>query len=168
MLSSIISGVAAALVVYWLLTTVRGAPEQHGSRRRVAYGTAYKLLTAAFFPLSAFVLYAALQASPDQKTLALVIAGSFWLMTLYLAYEVFFVRLSYDDEFIYHQTPLRGQRHIPWQAVNGLGYSPLTQAFTLYTDGLGSVPFSPYADGHLALIEQAAAHLEAARNIPTV
>ncbi len=168
MLSSIISGVAAALVVYWLSTTVRGAPEQHGSRRRVAYGTPYKLVTAAFFPLSAFVLYAALQASPGQKSLALVIAACFWLTTLYLAYEVFFVRLSYDDDFIYHQSPLRGQRRIPWQAVVAMACSPITQNFTLYTEGFGKLSFSPYADGHLALIEQAAAHLQAGQDTPAV
>lgn len=163
LLLPIISGLTAALVVYLLSKTVREGPKQRGSRNWVAYGPSYKILSVAFFPLSAFVAYAALQAAPDQKSLALVIAASFGAGTLYLAYEFFFVRLSYDDHFIYHWTPLRRQRQIPWSAVKDLHYSSLTQTFSLKTDGLGDISVSPFADGSLALVERARIQLEADR-----
>ncbi len=158
MLAPILSGLVAALVVYLLSRAVRGIGKQRGSRYWVEYNTGYKILSAAFFPLSTFVTYAALQASPDQKTLALVIALSFWLGTLYLAYEFFLVHLSYDDELIYHQTWRR--RRIPWSALKAVRYSPLTQAFTLKTDGYGDISISPMADGSHALIERANAQIE--------
>jgi hypothetical protein len=140
---------------------LKAEPGQRGSRKWVEYGPAYKILSAAFFPLSAFVTYAALHASPDQQTIAGVIAAGFWLATLYLNYEFFFVRLSYDNDFIYHQTPLWGQRQIPWSSLNHLRYSPTTQAFTLKTDGCGDVSISPFADGSHAFIERVRAQLEA-------
>jgi hypothetical protein len=154
MLTPILSGLVAGLVVYLLSKTVRSDPQSRENRYWVEYGPGYKILAGVFFPLSAFVTYAALQASPDQTMLALVIAGCFWLGTLYLAYEFFFVHLSYDDEFIYHQTPLRRARKIPWRAVKHMRYSPLTQAFSLITDGYGRVTISPMADGSRALIER--------------
>jgi hypothetical protein len=157
----VISGLVAALVVYLLSNAVKGEPEQRGSRNWVEYGVGYKSLSLAFFPASAFVTYAALQASPDQKTLALIIAALFWAATLYLAYEFFFVHLSYNDEFVYHRTPLRGQRRIPWNAVNDVRYSAATQSFTLKTYGYGDVSISPYTNGSKALVQRARARLEA-------
>lgn len=157
----ILSGLAAALVVILLARRVRPTPAQAGERWLVGYGPVYKVLSAAFFPLSAFVTYAASQASPDQTTLAAVIAAGFWFMTLYLAYEMFLVHLSYDDAAVYHQSPLRGQRRIPWEAIIEVRYSPLTQVYTLRTEGYGSVSVSPLADGHQALLEQAHARQQA-------
>jgi hypothetical protein len=156
----VISGLVAALVVYVLSRFVRREPNRRGSRHWVEYGAAYKLLSAAFFPLSAFVTYAALQASPDQKTIAGLIAIGFWIGTMYLAYEFFFVNLSYDDDFIYHQTPLRGQREIPWNSLNDVRYSPTMQSFTLVTDGYGNISVSPFANGSQALIERVSKQIE--------
>lgn len=154
MLTPILSGLVAALVVYLLVRSVRPDARQRAGRQWVEYGTGYRVLSAATFPLSSFVTYAALQSSSDQRVLALLIAGLFWLGTVYLAYEMFFVQLSYDDQFIYHQTPLKGKRQIPWDAVTGIDYSPVTQAFTVRTNGHGTISVSPMADGSHALIER--------------
>jgi hypothetical protein len=150
---SVLAGLVAALVVYALSRSVRATPKQHAGRNWIEYSTGYKFLSGLFFPLSAFVTYAATQASPDQKALAGLIALAFWFGTLYLAYEISFVSLSYDEAFIYHRTPLRGSRQIPRTAVVGMSYSPLTQAIVLNTDGYGDVSISEYANGAQALIE---------------
>ena len=102
----------------------------------------------------------ATQASPNQKTLAGLIALAFWLGTLYLAYEIFFVSLSYDETFIYHRTPLRVSRQIPRRAITGMRYSPVTQVIMLQTDGYGDVSVSEYANGAQALIEAIASQLQ--------
>ncbi|MBZ0300721.1 MAG: hypothetical protein K8J31_13310 [Anaerolineae bacterium] len=144
----------AALLVILLSRGVKRESLPRGSRQWVEYGLALKIVSAAFFPASAFVSYAAFQASPDQQVLALSIAAGFWAATIYLAYEFYFVRLSYDEDYIYHQTPLRRLRRIPWDAVKAVRYSPTTQAYTLKTAGHGDVSISPYADGHEAFIAQ--------------
>lgn len=160
MLRPLFAGLVAALIVYALSRSVRETPKHHAGRNWVEYGAGYRLLSGAFFPLSAFVTYAATQASPDQKTLAGIIALCFWLGTLYLAYEMFFVSLSYDETFIYHRTPLRGSRQIPRSAVIGVQYSPATQAITLKTDTHGDVSISEYANGAQAIVESIASQLQ--------
>lgn len=156
----LVSGLVAAFAVYELSKTVQRDTRQSAGRHWVEYGKGYRLVSAVAFPLSAFVTYAALQSSPDQRTLALVIAGLFWLGTVYLAYEFFFVHLSCDDQFIYHQTPLRGRQQIPWEAVTGITYSPVTQAFTVTTNGCGNLAISPLADGSQAFVERVSAWVD--------
>ncbi len=156
MLTPIIAGLIAGLVVYLLSTFVKDQPEQIGTLHYVTYGPALKILSAAFFPISAFITYAALQASPDQVVLAAIIASLVWLGTLYVAYDFFFVRLSYDDEFIYHWTPIKRSRKIPWSAVKGVQYASFKQVFNLKTERYGTISVSPYADGCRALVEYAA------------
>ena len=150
----------AALLVYVLSRSVRETPKQHAGRNWIEYGIGYKLLSAVFFPLSAFVTYAATQASSDQKLLAGVIALVFWLGTLYLAYELLFVSLSYDETFIYHRTPLRGSRQIPRTAITGMLYSPFTQAIMLKTEGYGDISISEFANGARALLETVSSQLQ--------
>lgn len=162
MLGPLVSGLAAGLIAYALSKTVRGKSEQRAGRQWVEYGAAYKALGVVFFPLAAFVSYAASQASPDQAVLAGLIACIFWLGTAYLTFEFFFVKLSYDDKYIYHWTPLwRRPRKVPWSTVIEVRYSPVTQTFTVVTDGYGTVPVSPLANGHQALIDRAVAEIEA-------
>lgn len=161
MLGPLLSGLAAGLIAYGLSKTVRGRTEQRAGRQWVEYGVAYKALGVAFFPLSAFVSFAASQASPDQAALAGLISCLFWLGTAYLAFEFFFVKLSYDDIRIYHWTPLwRRPRKIPWDAVVDVRYSPVAQTFTLVTDGYGTVAVSPLTNGHQALLDRAIAQIE--------
>lgn len=159
MLRPLFAGFVAALIIYALSRSVRAAPK-HAGRNWIEYSAGYKFLSGLFFPLSAFVTYAATQASPDQKALAGLIALAFWFGTLYLAYEIFFVSLSYDEVFIYHRTPLRGARQIPRSAVIGMSYSPLTQAIVLNTDGYGGVSISEFANGARALLEAVGAQLQ--------
>ncbi len=154
LLVPLLSGLVAAGVVYLLSATVRRESRQHQGRHWVEYGRGSRLLAAIAFPFSAFVTYAALQSSPDQRILALTIAALFWLGTLYLAYEFFFVHLSYDEQFIYHQSLLRGRRQIPWESVTSISYSPLTQAFTIKTADDGTVSVSPMANGSQAFVER--------------
>jgi phosphate/sulfate permease len=156
----LIGGLVAALVVYLLSRTARQESREEHGRHWVEYGKGYRLFAAMAFPFSAFVTYAALQASPDQIILALVIAALFWVGTLYLAYEFFFVYLSYDDQYIYHQTPLRGRRQIPWEVVTGISYSAFTQAFTMTTNGYGNLSVSPMANGSQAFVERVSVWIE--------
>lgn len=152
MIGPIAGAIGHILSNYLEWNAARRKARQRGNRQWVEYGPAWKILVAVFFTLSTFVTYAALQASTDQIRLALIIAAFFWFATMYVAYEVFFMHLSFDDEFIYDQTLLRRQRKIPWSAVKALRYSRIMTTYTLKTHGYGDVSISPYADGHQTLI----------------
>ena len=157
---SLFAGLIAGLVIYLLSRAVGETPKQQAGRNWIEFSAGYKLLGVIFFPLSAFVTYAATQASPNQKTLAGLIALIFWIGTLYLAYEILFISLSYDETFIYHKSPLRGSRQIPMRAVMEIKYSPVTQTFILITDSHGNISVSPMANGTIALLESISAQLQ--------
>jgi hypothetical protein len=70
----------------------------------------------------------------------------FALASAYLLYEVFLVKLGYDQRFIYSYTPFRGHRTVPWD-------SPLRQAHYLATRAHGTIWFSPWLNGFAEFVE---------------
>lgn len=147
LLRPIVSGLIGGLVAYILLRTTKAKARPVQGRRYLVYGWGIKVVTALFLPGSLFVAYAASQARPDQRALAVLIALLFVGGALYLAYEVFLVRLSFDEQNIYHDSPLAGHRTIPRAAIEEVGYSHLVQAYYLRAGGYGRVWFSAYMAG---------------------
>jgi hypothetical protein len=68
-------------------------------------------------------IYAAAHARPSQALAATIVTLFFVLAFAYLLYEVFLVKLEYDQRFIYSYTPFRGQRTVSWESVTEAGYS---------------------------------------------
>lgn len=149
----VLSGLVGALVVYLLFRLARPVARTQGDRKILEYGRGLKLLAVFFVPVSAFVAYAAAHAGPSQALMAALVALFFVLATLYLLYEAFFVKLGYDQRFIYHYTPLRGERTVPWESVTEAGYSPLCQAHFLATRTQGKIWFSPWLNGFTEFVE---------------
>jgi len=139
----IISGLVGALVVALLFRLARPGARVEGDRKVLEYGLGFKLLAVLVVPVSAFVAYAAAHARPSQVLAATLVALFFVLASGYLLYEVFFVKLMYDQRFIYHSTPLRGRRTVPWESVTEVGYSSLRQAHYLATRAQGTIWLSP-------------------------
>jgi small-conductance mechanosensitive channel len=149
----IISGLVGALVVYLLFRLARPVARVEGDRKILEYGRAFRLLVVLFVPVSAFVAYGAAHARPSQALAATLVTLFFVLASAYLLYEVFLVKLGYDQRFIYSYTPLRGQRTVPWESVTEAGYSPLRQAHYLATRAHGTIWFSPWLNGMAEFIE---------------
>jgi small-conductance mechanosensitive channel len=149
----VISGLVGALVVYLLFRLARPVARTEGDRKILEYGRGFRLLAVVFVPVSAFVAYAAAHARPSQSLVAALVALFFVLATAYLLYEAFYVKLGYDQRFIYHYTPLRGERRVPWESVTEAGYSPLFQAHYLATRTQGKIWFSPWLNGFPEFVE---------------
>ena len=151
---SILSGLVGALTVYLLSLSIRGVVVLRAGQQPVTYSSAYRLLVLSLFPLSGFVTSAAASLSTGQRLAALLITVMFWVGTLYLTYTFFFVRLSYDDDFIYHWTPLRGHRHIPWSEVESIHYFAFGQVYVIGTSTYGRISISPVADGWIPFLQR--------------
>lgn len=152
-LRPVISGLIGALVI-WLLVWLTPKESLHeGSVRHMPYGLPGKVLTIFFIPLTAFILYAALHASDDQKILALLLAAFFIAGTIFSLYHVFFTHLSYDDDYLYYQSPLAGNKKVPWTNLRDVGYSRILQSDFLVLDGIGRIWCSDMRRGTEELAE---------------
>lgn len=138
-LRPVISGLIGGLVV-WLLVELTPKESLHeGSIRHMPYGLPGKMLAIFFIPLTAFVAYAALHASDDQKILALLLTAFFIAGTVFSLYQAFFTHLSYDDDYLYYQSPLAGNKKVPWTNLQDVGYSEILQTNFIVLDGIGRI-----------------------------
>lgn len=154
-LRPILSGLIGAVAVYFLLRLARPSARVEDGRRVIEYGRGYRVLVVFLAPFSLFVAYAATQARPGQTVIAALVALFFIIASVYLTHEVFFVKFGYDADFIYHYTPLRGQRKVAWQSITDAGYSAIRQAHYLATEHQGKIWFSPWMDGFAEFVDYA-------------
>jgi hypothetical protein len=86
--------------------------------------------------------------------LAACVGGTLLLISLYVFLEAQFVRVEFDDEFIYTFSPWRKRRVIPWCAVAGYSYSAVNRWHILKTRGNGSVCLSELLSGLATMREK--------------
>ncbi len=145
--SGVIGGILATLLMSWLATRVVPAARVRNGRHVVEYRLPAKIAGWFFLALALFIAYAALNAFPEQRILAACVGGTLSLVGLYLFVEVHFVRVEFDDDYIYAFAPWRGRRVIPWSAVVGHSYSAVNRWHILKTRGYGSIRLSDLLSG---------------------
>ena len=94
-----------------------------------------------------FSIYAARQASDDQFVIACCVVSGFVATTLILLLEIYFVKILFDDEFIYTFSAWRPARKIPWTDVSGYAYSHFNKWHILQTTAHGRIRLSILLSG---------------------
>ncbi len=94
------------------------------------------------------MVYAVSQSYKGQEIPAFLVATGFVLGTILLNYQVFWVKFSYDDEFVYYKSPLAGIKKEPWSNLVEVGYSKLLQADFIVIDGIGKIWCSNMLNGY--------------------
>jgi hypothetical protein len=153
-LNGLIGGAVGCAVLFLLLRTVQPLPARKDGKFVLFFGRAIRFFGVAALCLGTFFLYAAAHSSPDQRVLAWSVAGTLAAGSFYLFLEVWFVRIEFDEQFIYATSPWRGKRQIPWEAVEALEYSERNQWFVLKTTDQGSVRISIFRSGHRVLVKR--------------
>lgn len=145
------TGIVCAIVTaaLWSLLRRRKASTaiRRGTRHVVAYGGPLKVLGWAMLALGAFFIYAAGHARPDDRSIAAVVSGAAMAGGAMLWLEFLWVRIEYDAGAVYTHSPWRGRRVIPWRAVTGYRYSPISGYHLLETRNLGRVRLSVLLSG---------------------
>jgi hypothetical protein len=144
--------VLATLLLTWLATRAVPVARLCNGRYIVEYRLAAKIAGWCFLAIGLFISYAAAQASADQRVLAACLGGTAFLIALYIFLEAHFVRIEFDDQFIYTFAPWRKRRVIPWTAVTG--YSAASGWYVLKTRGYGSIHLSPQLSGLATMREK--------------
>lgn len=144
----ILSGLVATLVVYLLMRVGKKPAAREGDRRVLKFGIGFRVFALLLVPGSLFVTYAAVHARESQLVLALCIATGFLAAAAFFAYQAFFVRLSYDDSFIYYSAPFAGRHRIPWSAVELVAWSSVLQSYYIKTSEVSRIWCSSMLQGY--------------------
>jgi hypothetical protein len=145
--SGIIGGIVAAVLLSWLASRAVRTARVSDGRYVVEYGRAVKIAGWLGLALGAFIAYAASQVSSDQRVTAACVGGALFVGCVGLFLEFHFVRIEFDDQFIYTFSPWRKRRIIPWSAISGYSYSAATHWHVLKTRGCGSIRLSELLSG---------------------
>lgn len=88
----------------------------------------------------------------------LVIFCGFALFGLYLTIEAYFVRVLYDDAYIYCYAPWRKAQKIAWYDIKTLKFSPISYYFICSTTYSGKIRLSFYRSGVQEFLQEAERH----------
>jgi hypothetical protein len=117
----------AAMLMTWLATRAVSRARVRSGRYVVEYRLPAKIAGWFSLAIGLFIAYAASRASSDQRVIAAFAGGTLLVASLYLFLESQFVRIEFDDQFIYTFAPWRRRRVIPWSAITGYSYSALNR-----------------------------------------
>jgi hypothetical protein len=137
-----------------LRQTVPPSARQRDSRRVLEYGMPMRVLGIAMLLFGGVFLFAASRTSADQRLLAWLVCGILAACCLYVFLEVFFVRVEFDESFIYAFSPWRGRRRIPWPDIVSSHFSSVNQWHVIRTKAQGTLRLSAFLSGAGSFLER--------------
>ncbi|MEM9631830.1 MAG: hypothetical protein AAGA50_10925 [Pseudomonadota bacterium] len=145
---AIASGLTGGAVVFGLSVAAKSKAPRQGRICLLTYGTPVKVLALSMVPLTLLVVYAMLNASSGQLAMAFLVASGFVAGTIFLVYQIFFVRFGYDRNFVYFDSPFCRNKCVAWENLEDVGYSLLVQAHYIEVAGIGRIWCSSFLNGH--------------------
>ena len=152
--AGIIGAAVTGLLMVILRRTVLPSARQRGSHRVLEYGLPMRVLGIAMLLFGGVFLFAASRSSADQRLLAWVVYGVLAVCSLYVFLEVFFVRVEFDESFIYSFSPWRGGRRIPWSDIVSCYFSSVNQWHVIRTKAHGTLRVSTFLSGVGSFLER--------------
>jgi hypothetical protein len=152
--AGIIGAVVTSLLMVILRRTVLPSARRRGLRHVLEYGWPIRSLGIAMPVLGGVFLYAASRSSSDQRSLAWVVAGALATCSLYVFLELFFVRVEFDESFVYMFSPWRGGRRIPRSDIVSCSFSNLNQWYVIRTRADGKLRISTFMSGSGSFLEK--------------
>jgi hypothetical protein len=155
-MAEIIGAIIGGLAMWLLMRSVRRTARQSGSRSVLEYGPMIRGLGVVLLIVGGFLLFAASRASADQRQLAWIVSGALAGAAVYFFIEVFFVRIEFDDTWIYATSPWRADRAIPWSDITECRYSHINRWHVIRTRDNGTLRLSVYLSGVDTFLERVA------------
>ena len=144
----IVSGLAGAAVVGLMCCMAKADAPIEGTRKVLRFGTGFRILSVILIPLTVLVAYAAVHSREDQIFLAIGVASAFIAGGVFLVYQAYFVKFSYDRHNVYYETPFTGELSAPWTNLSDVGHSTLIGADYIVVEGIGRIWCSNMLDGY--------------------
>lgn len=145
---SVGGGVVSAASVWGLSAVARPDGNTKGHACFLTYSKPCKWVAAALVPLSILVIYAMAHAPAKHIALAFVATAVFLAVTLFVVYQVFFVRFGYDRNAIYFDSPFLRNKKVNWDDLEYVGHSNAFQVNFLEFSSIGRIWCSSFQNGH--------------------
>lgn len=164
LLKGLVLGLIAALV-HWLLNLL--PPPKNKKRRQqtrippenrirhMPYNLPGKILATLSVPFVMLMLYGAAHAFKSGRYITILVVLLLIACTVSALYHVFFTHLSYDNDYLYYQSPLVGNKKVPWSNLCDV-HSVNTEIQTariIVIDGIGRIWCSNMRKGYKELVE---------------
>lgn len=146
-LGAIVAAIITTILLTWLTARAQRNARMIGGRKILAYGLSVRVFGWILLLISLFIVYGALRASASQIIIAWCVGIAFSLMGSAVVLEFHFIRILFDDEFIYTFSPWRPSRKIPWTAISGYAFSDLNKWYILKTTSYGNIRLSILLSG---------------------
>lgn len=146
--SPIYSGLIGGLAVFLMILFSGNKSKIKGGRRYLEYGLLFKGFCVLVIPLSLVIIYSVFQSYEGQEVSAFLVATGFLCCSIFLPYQAFFVKLSYDKDFVYFKSPIAGDKKAPWSDLEKVDYSWLVQADYIVVKGIGKIWCSNMLNGY--------------------
>ncbi len=155
--SGLVAGLTVALtalIANWLMKSAKQDPAQDSGKWILDYGLPMKGVSIIFILIFLGILVGASQASPKDHLAAALAVVLFAVITIPLALESFFVRIAFDDQFIYCFSPWRSNRQIPWSAIYKRRFSQSMQWHIIETNSYGYIRVPVFLSGVLTFLNR--------------
>lgn len=151
--SPIYSGLIGGLAVATMVFFANDKSKKEGDIHYLEYGLFFKGFSILLVPFTLFILYAMFQSFEGQEIAASLVGVGFVAASIFFPYQTFFVKFSYDKEFIYFKSPIAGNKKASWADLEKVGYSWLLQADYIVVKGIGKIWCSNMLNGYGELME---------------
>ncbi len=149
----ILCGLAGGFFVWLLIRMTKEKSERDGNLRILTYGKSFKFFSALSVLFTSFVVYAVSQSYKGQELAAFLVATGFIACSFFLSYQAFFIKFSYDEQFIYYKSPFVGSKKAPWENLVDVGHSSLIQSDYITVEGIGKIWCSSMLNGYIEFVE---------------
>ncbi|MBG6206457.1 hypothetical protein IWQ49_001106 [Labrenzia sp. EL_126] len=142
------SGLIGAALVWGLSASTRPTAVRKGHVCYLTYGWPVKCLAISLVPFAILFVYAMAHAPARQIAMAFVVTVAFLAITIFVNYQIFFVKFGYDRNKIYFSSPFLRNVSVPWDHLEFVGHSHLFQADYMEVSGIGRIWCSSFLNGY--------------------
>ena len=145
--SGIVGGIVATLLLTWLASRTNKTASTIGDKKVLCYEKPIRAIGWMAISFSLIVFYAIFKSSKNDPATNLCVGTFFLLIGSILFLELQFVKILFDDDFIYTFSPWRRARKIPWTSISGYAFSDINKWHILKTDSFGKIRLSILLSG---------------------
>lgn len=85
--------------------------------------------------------------TPFREYSTLFVGVGMLLLSIFLIYQIFFVKLSYTQDYFRLRSPLKGDKKVPWTDINYIGDSMITLSPFIQFNSIGRVYINYMSNG---------------------
>jgi hypothetical protein len=117
------------------------------------YGRALRLFAYGQIALLSAIAVVSFWTTPEDRLAVILLFLLFLVLGGPIVLEVLFVRIGFDDVYIYCHSPWRPSRTVRWRDLTSCSYSTMNQWWIIGTTHQGTIRISDYLSGQDSFLQ---------------